>query len=202
DELYLRRVYQEKVFNKLAKAELKINIEKCEFFKPTIHFLSHIVRQQGIQPDEGDVVEIYMVIKESDKEELVLKNIEEQANEKQSNLPNFKEHLALEILDQRKAIYTIKLYRFNLIASEPKQLLILRDWVIIRAKQKLIRKEYLYDTEINLEYTEPLNLQEIKKKKNANWWGNQKKRKRKPKSDDKSNPVQVVSILAIETQNE
>lgn len=39
-----------KVFDKLAKAGLKINVKKCDFFKSTIHFLGHLVGRQGIQP--------------------------------------------------------------------------------------------------------------------------------------------------------
>ncbi|CAG8771602.1 14568_t:CDS:2, partial [Cetraspora pellucida] len=124
--------------------------------------------------EKRGLIRKYMAIKESGKEELVTENVEEQANEKQPNLPKFEEHLALEVLDRRKAIYTIEFHGFNLIASEPRQLLVLRDWVITGAEQELIRREYLRNTGIDLGYTEPLNLQEIKKEKNANWRGDRK----------------------------
>ncbi|CAG8615893.1 12204_t:CDS:2, partial [Cetraspora pellucida] len=121
-----------------------------------------------INGTEDDIVEIYMAIVESGEEELVTEKDEKQNDKEQTNLPNFEQHLALEILDRQKAIYTIEFHGFNLIATEPKQLLVLRDWVITGAKQELIRREYLLDTSIDLGYTKPLDLQEIEKDKNAN----------------------------------
>ncbi|CAG8504774.1 6570_t:CDS:2, partial [Scutellospora calospora] len=46
------------VFDKLAEAGLMINIEKCDFFKPTIHFLGHIIGRQGIRPNENKVEKV------------------------------------------------------------------------------------------------------------------------------------------------
>ncbi|KAF0369744.1 hypothetical protein F8M41_013412 [Gigaspora margarita] len=80
---------------------------------------------------------------------------------------NFK-HLALEVFDQRKAIYRVNFQGFNLIASEPKHLLTLKEWVVSGAKQELIRREYLRDTGIDLGYTQPLNLQAIEAERAAN----------------------------------
>lgn len=47
-----------KVMEKLARAGLKINLDKCSFFKTDIHFLGHIVRCRGIRPDEEKVEKI------------------------------------------------------------------------------------------------------------------------------------------------
>ncbi|CAG8518727.1 3657_t:CDS:2, partial [Cetraspora pellucida] len=94
--------------------------------------------------------------------------------------PTHSEHLALEIVNRRKAIYTIEFHRFNLIATEPRQLLTLQDWIITDANQELARRKYLRDNGIDLEYTEPLNLQEIKKEKNANRKNDRKVVKLKP----------------------
>ncbi|CAG8469669.1 6930_t:CDS:2, partial [Dentiscutata heterogama] len=82
--------------------------------------------------------------------------------------PTHFEHLAIEILDRRRAIYTIEFQGFNLIASEPEQLLVLRDWVISGANQELIRREYLRDTRIDLGYAEPLNVRAIEEEQNTN----------------------------------
>ncbi|CAG8787655.1 5534_t:CDS:1, partial [Cetraspora pellucida] len=41
-------------------------------------------------------------------------------------------------------------------------------------KQELVRREYLHDTDIDLGYTELLDLQEIEIERNANWRGAQK----------------------------
>ncbi|CAG8443644.1 9928_t:CDS:10 [Cetraspora pellucida] len=43
------------VFRKLKEAGLKMNIEKCNFFKLNIHFLGHMVGHNGIRPDEVKV---------------------------------------------------------------------------------------------------------------------------------------------------
>ncbi|CAG8719179.1 4460_t:CDS:1, partial [Cetraspora pellucida] len=48
------------------------------------------------------------------------------------------------------------------------QLLTLRDWIITGVNQELARRKYLRDNDIDLGYTELLNLQEIEKEKNAN----------------------------------
>ncbi|CAG8635507.1 9734_t:CDS:2 [Cetraspora pellucida] len=95
---------------------------------------------------EDDVIKIYMAIVESSEKELATEKNEKQDDKEQTNLSNFKQHLLLEVLERRKVIYTIEVHRFNLIASEPRQLLVLRDWVITEAKQKLVRREHLYDT--------------------------------------------------------
>ncbi|CAG8761919.1 35699_t:CDS:1, partial [Racocetra persica] len=97
------------------------------------------------------------------------------------------EHLALELLDRRKAIYLMKYYRFNLVALKSKKLLKLRDWITAGAKQELIRRGYLRDTGIDLGYMEPLNIQAIEAKRAAN-----------QKSDRK--PINLESI-ELESKN-
>ena len=47
-----------KVFNKLEEAGLKINLEKCTFFQPEIHFLGHVVGRSGIRPDESKIEKV------------------------------------------------------------------------------------------------------------------------------------------------
>lgn len=41
----------EEVFTKLRKAGLKLKPKKCCFAKPSVRYLSHVVSQQGLQPD-------------------------------------------------------------------------------------------------------------------------------------------------------
>ncbi len=43
------------VFKRLEKANLKLKLSKCEFFKEKIQFLGHVVSSDGVQPDEEKV---------------------------------------------------------------------------------------------------------------------------------------------------
>lgn len=48
DFTHLRRL--EKVLNRLRDAGFKLKREKCEFLKPEMEFLGHVVNAQGIRP--------------------------------------------------------------------------------------------------------------------------------------------------------
>lgn len=41
----------EKVFEKLSRAGFRFNLEKCEFFKPEVTYLGHVINKHGIQKD-------------------------------------------------------------------------------------------------------------------------------------------------------
>ena len=43
------------VFALLAKFKLKVKIEKCEFAKPRVSLLGHVVDSTGVSTDEGKV---------------------------------------------------------------------------------------------------------------------------------------------------
>ncbi|CAG8487358.1 13231_t:CDS:2, partial [Racocetra fulgida] len=94
------------------------------------------------------------------------------------------EHLVLELLDRRKAIYLMKYHGFNLVALEPKKLLKLRDWITAGTKQELIRRGYLHDTGIDLGYMELLNIQAIEAERAANQRNKERKNKRDPEIID------------------
>ncbi|CAG8840252.1 11248_t:CDS:1, partial [Racocetra persica] len=40
------------IFAKLKEANLKLNLKKCFFFLPNIKFLEHVMRRDGLHPDE------------------------------------------------------------------------------------------------------------------------------------------------------
>ena len=40
----------EEIFERLRKAGLKLNLQKCSFFKKHIQFLGHLISDEGIQP--------------------------------------------------------------------------------------------------------------------------------------------------------
>jgi hypothetical protein len=46
------------VFKALEKANLKLNTEKCFFFLNELKFLGHIVRKDGIKPDEEKIAKV------------------------------------------------------------------------------------------------------------------------------------------------
>lgn len=46
------------VFSVIKKAKLKLNKEKCNFFKPEIKFLRHVVNKEGILPDEDKLLKV------------------------------------------------------------------------------------------------------------------------------------------------
>jgi hypothetical protein len=43
------------VFEQVQKASMQLNIEKCRFFSRKIHFLGHVISDQGIEPDETKI---------------------------------------------------------------------------------------------------------------------------------------------------
>ncbi|CAG8477544.1 26847_t:CDS:2 [Dentiscutata erythropus] len=46
------------IFEKLRKAELKLNPEKCTFFKSEINYLRHVINKEGVRPDESKVEKV------------------------------------------------------------------------------------------------------------------------------------------------
>ena len=46
------------VFEKLSAAELRLKLSKCEFFKPRITYLGHIVSRDGIETEKKKVIVI------------------------------------------------------------------------------------------------------------------------------------------------
>ena len=46
------------VFKALEKANLKLNTEKCFFFLNELKFLGHLVRKDGIKPDEEKIAKV------------------------------------------------------------------------------------------------------------------------------------------------
>ncbi|KAI8117109.1 Retrovirus-related Pol polyprotein from transposon 17.6 [Lucilia cuprina] len=64
DIIVIRTTFQEhienlkKVFERLRAANLKINPEKCEFFKTQTKYLGHVVTKDGIKTDPGKIAAI------------------------------------------------------------------------------------------------------------------------------------------------
>lgn len=56
------------VFEICRKYNLKINPEKCEFFRPEVHFLGHVCSENGIKPDSKKLEAIDKYPKPVDKE--------------------------------------------------------------------------------------------------------------------------------------
>ena len=46
------------VFEKLSKAELKLKLSKCEFFKKRISYLGHIVSSHSIEMDPKKIASV------------------------------------------------------------------------------------------------------------------------------------------------
>ena len=46
------------VFKKLSAAGLRLKLRKCEFFKPKITYLGHIVSKDGIETEKRKVTAI------------------------------------------------------------------------------------------------------------------------------------------------
>ena len=57
----------EEVLSWLAKAGLKINLDKCKFAKPKVKVLGHIVSQEGSQPDPAKTEAMLGMSRPSDK---------------------------------------------------------------------------------------------------------------------------------------
>src|SRR5438552_17862141 len=47
--------YFQEILERFRQANLKLNLEKCQFCKKELAFLGHIVNGKGIQPDLGKV---------------------------------------------------------------------------------------------------------------------------------------------------
>lgn len=43
------------VFDKLSKAGFRLNLKKCDFFKPEIKYLGHIINKEGLHKDPGKI---------------------------------------------------------------------------------------------------------------------------------------------------
>jgi len=55
-EEYLQ--YLELIFEKIKKAGLKLNKEKCNFIRNTLPFLGHVISPRGISPDPATIQQI------------------------------------------------------------------------------------------------------------------------------------------------
>jgi len=44
-------IHIQPIFSKLTEANLKLHLDKCEFFKKEVCFLGHIVTPNGIKPN-------------------------------------------------------------------------------------------------------------------------------------------------------
>ncbi len=52
------RHHVKQVLQKLCQFHLYLKLEKCEFHRPTVHFLGYIIREEGIQMDQGKVTAV------------------------------------------------------------------------------------------------------------------------------------------------
>ena len=43
-------IHMRQLFQRLREADLKLNREKCNFFKSHIHYLGHLISGEGIKP--------------------------------------------------------------------------------------------------------------------------------------------------------
>lgn len=77
------------VFNTCRKCNLKINPEKCEFFRPEVHFLGHVCTEKGIKPDSKKLEAIDKYPKPVDKEST--RRFTAFANYYRRFIPNFAE---------------------------------------------------------------------------------------------------------------
>jgi hypothetical protein len=48
----------ELIFKCLKEAALQVNIDKCRFFSRKIHFLGHVISDEGIRPDESKIEKV------------------------------------------------------------------------------------------------------------------------------------------------
>lgn len=44
-----------KVFERLSEAGLRLQIDKCQFLKPEIIYLGHIIDKKGVRPDPSKI---------------------------------------------------------------------------------------------------------------------------------------------------
>ena len=58
------------IFECLKEGNLKIKLSKCQFFKKHLHYLGHLISEQGIQPLLEKVTAIEKLREPSDKNEL------------------------------------------------------------------------------------------------------------------------------------
>ncbi|KAI2665243.1 Transposon Tf2-8 polyprotein [Labeo rohita] len=49
------RHHVQQVLHKLCEHRLYLKLEKCEFHRPSVHFLGHIISAEGVQMDQGKV---------------------------------------------------------------------------------------------------------------------------------------------------
>lgn len=77
------------VFTTCRKCNLKINPEKCEFFRPEVHFLGHVCTEFGIKPDSKKLEAIDKYPKPIDKEST--RRFTAFANYYRRFIPNFAE---------------------------------------------------------------------------------------------------------------
>ena len=48
-------IHLQQVFDRLLQAGLKLQPKKCQFLKPEVQYLGHIVSRQGISPDPAKI---------------------------------------------------------------------------------------------------------------------------------------------------
>lgn len=75
------------VLNRLRKVNLKLNVEKCQFFKKSIVYLGHTISEQGILPDESNVEVIRSFPRPNRVDEL--KRFEAMVNYYRNHIGNF-----------------------------------------------------------------------------------------------------------------
>ena len=51
-------IHLQQVFDRLLQAGLKLQPKKCQFLKPEVQYLGHIVSRQGISPDPAKIDKI------------------------------------------------------------------------------------------------------------------------------------------------
>lgn len=94
----------EKVFSTCRKFNLKLNPEKCEFFRPEVTFLGHSCTEHGIRPDNKKLETIEKYPRPNDKEST--KRFTAFANYYRRFIPNFADIARpLNKLTRKKAVF-------------------------------------------------------------------------------------------------
>ncbi|CAG8694641.1 hypothetical protein C2G38_2164171 [Gigaspora rosea] len=72
------------------------------------------------------------------------------------------EHYALEVLNRVKTVYMTEHKGFCLIAHDPRNLLVLREWIIAGIRQELVRREYFWAIGVDLGYNELIDVNAVR----------------------------------------